>query len=82
MNRSHYCFIVWGVNIERGEWAAQTPWDGLKTVIVAFPPGPLMIERAWTSLLNIDDNATPAQEEALTGIFSGTSGWHWLSESS
>ena len=36
-----------------------------------------MFEAEWTSLLYIDDNATPAQEEALTAIFSGESGGPW-----
>ena len=36
------CEAIWGVNIQRGEWG-QTPLDGLKAVIVAFAPGPLMI---------------------------------------
>ena len=70
------CEAIWGVNIQRGEWG-QTPLDGLKAVIVAFAPGPLMIDGGWTSLLYIDDKATPAQEEALTTIFSGTSGGPW-----
>ena len=67
------CEAIGGVNIQRGEWG-QTPLDGLKAVIVAFAPGPLMIDGGWTSLLYIDDKATPAQEEALTTIYSGTSG--------
>ena len=57
------CEAIWSVNIQRGEWG-QTPLDGLKAVIVAFAPGPLMIDGGWTSLLYIDDKATPAQEEA------------------
>ena len=36
-----------------------------------------MFKGGWTSLLYIDDNATPAQEEALTSIFSWTSGGPW-----
>lgn len=70
------CEAIWGVNIERGEWG-QVSLDGLKAVIVAFVPGPLMFEGGWTSLLYIDDTASPAQEEALTSIFSGTSGGPW-----
>ena len=70
------CEAIWGVTIQCGEWG-QTPLDGLKAVIVAFAPGPLMIDGGWTSLLYIDDKATPAQEEALTTIFSGTSGGPW-----
>ncbi len=70
------CEGIWGVNIEQGEYG-QTRLDGLKAVIVALIPGPLMIDGGWTSLLYIDDKATPAQEEALTGIFSGASGGPW-----
>lgn len=70
------CEAIWGVHIERGEWG-QTNLDGLKAVIVAFVPGPLMFETGWISLLYIDDNATPAQEDALTAIFSGASGGPW-----
>jgi len=46
--------------------------DGLTAVVVAFVPGPFMIEGGLTALLYIDDDATTAQEEALTGIFSRT----------
>ena len=70
------CEVIWGVNIERGEWG-PTSLDGLKAVIVVFVPSPLMFEGGWTSLLYIDDTATPAQEEALTSIFSGASGGPW-----
>ena len=70
------CEAIWGVNIERGEWR-QTRLDDLKAVIVAFVPGPLMIEGGWTALLYIDDSATPAQEVALTSIYSGASGGPW-----
>ena len=70
------CEAIWGVNIERGEWG-ETRLDGLKAVIVAFVPGPLMIEGGWTALLYIDDRADPDQEQALTSIFSGASGGPW-----
>ena len=56
------CEAIWGVNIERGEWG-ETSLDGLKAVIVAFVPGPLMFEAEWTSLLYIDDNATPPKKK-------------------
>ena len=42
------CEAIWGVHIERGKWG-QTNLDGLKAVIVAFFPGPLMFEAGWTS---------------------------------
>ena len=70
------CEAIWGVNIERGEWG-QIRLDGLKAVIIALAPEPVMIEGGWTALLYIDDNASPGQEEALTSIFSGTSGGPW-----
>lgn len=70
------CEAIWGVKIERGEWG-ETRLDGLKAVIVAFVPGPLMIEGGWTALLYIDDSANTDQEEALTSIFSGASGGPW-----
>ena len=70
------CEAIWGVNIERGEWG-ETRLDGLKAVIVAFVPGPLMIEGGWTALLYIDNSANTDQEEALISIFSGASGGPW-----
>ena len=70
------CEAIWGVKIERGEWG-QVSLDGLKAVIVAFVLQALMFEGGWTALLYIDDNATPAQEEALTAIYSGASGGPW-----
>ena len=70
------CEAIWGVNIERGEWG-QTRLDGLKAVIVALVPGPVMVEGGWTALLYIDDRANTDQEKALTSIFSGVSGGPW-----
>ena len=46
--------------------------DGLRAAVVAFVSGPFMIEGGLTALLYIDDDATTAQEEALTGIVSRT----------
>lgn len=70
------CEAIWGVNIERGEWG-QTRLDGLKAVIVALVPGPVMVEGGWTALLYIDYRANTDQEKALTSIFSGVSGGPW-----
>jgi hypothetical protein len=70
------CEAIWGVSIERGEWGDGS-LDGLKAVIVAFVPGPLMIEGGWTALLYIDDSAEANQEEALTSIFYGATGGPW-----
>ena len=50
---------------------------GLKAVIVAFVPGPVMIEGGWNALLYIDGRANTDQEVALTSIFSGASGGPW-----
>lgn len=70
------CEAIWGVNIERGQWG-ETSLDGLKAVIIAYVPGPVMIEGGWTALLYIDDGADPDQEAALTSMFSGASGGPW-----
>jgi len=53
----------------------QTDLKGCTTVLVISFPGPgKMRDGDWTAALYIDDQASPAQQEALGQIFSGKVG--------
>ena len=70
------CEGLWVANIEKGMWN-QVSLDGLKAMITFHCPSPIMHNGNWTSVLYVDDEATPEQEAALTGIFSGEAGGPW-----
>ena len=70
------CEGLWVANIEKGAWN-QLNLDGLKVMVTFHCPSPIMYEGDWTAVLYIDERASPEQEAALTGIFSGQAGGPW-----
>ena len=70
------CEGLWMANIDKGAWN-QLNLDGLKAMITFHCPNPVMYEGDWTAVLYIDERASPEQESALTGIFSGQAGGPW-----
>ena len=70
------CEGLWMANIDKGAWN-QLNLDGLKAMITFHCPNPVMYEGEWTAVLYIDERASPEQESALTGIFSGQAGGPW-----
>ena len=70
------CEGIWVAIIEKGAWN-QLNLDGLKAMITFHCPNPIMYEGDWAAVLYIDERASPEQEAALTGIFSGQVGGPW-----
>ena len=66
------CTFVMGFRIERGRFG-DVPLDGLGFVVVGHTPEE-MAKGNWSVGLVIDDRATPAQRDAITGIASGSAG--------
>lgn len=53
----------------------QTSLNNLSAVVVVSFPGPgKMRDGNWTAAVYVDENASPAQQEALGNIFSGKAG--------
>ena len=66
------CTFAMGFQIERGRFG-EVPLDGLGFVVVAYTPGE-MAKGNWSVGLVVDERATEAQREAITGIASGSAG--------
>jgi len=68
------CDAALAFHITTGTYG-QTSLNGRTTVLVVSFPGPgKMRDGDWTAALYIDDQASPAQQEALGQIFSGQAG--------
>ena len=66
------CTFAMAFQIERGRFG-EVPLDGLGFVVVAVTPEE-MAKGNWSVGLVIDERATPAQRDAITGIASGGAG--------
>ena len=71
-----FCNAIWGASFDAGRFG-NIDLAGLGAVIFVHSPGPTMADGDWTSVLYIDDTATPEQAEALRAIFSGDAGGPW-----
>ena len=66
------CTFIMGFQIERGRFGALQ-LDGLGFVVVGVTPEE-MAKGNWSVCLLVDERATDAQRDAITGIASGTAG--------
>jgi hypothetical protein len=66
------CTFAMAFQIERGRFG-EVPLDGLGFVVVALTPEE-MAKGNWSVGLVVDERATEAQREAITGIASGSAG--------
>jgi hypothetical protein len=66
------CTFAMGFQIEQGRYG-DTPLDGLGFIVVGFTPEE-MAKGNWSVGLVIDERATDAQRDAITGIASGSAG--------
>jgi len=68
------CTVMIGWHVDRGEFDG-TSLDGLNAALLAHSPGH-MKDGNWKVALYVDERADGAQNQALTGIFSGQAGGH------
>ena len=68
------CTAVVAWHIDKGNFG-NTKLDGLNVALAAHAPGH-MLKTKWQVALYLDKSASPAQAEALGGIFSGQAGGH------
>jgi hypothetical protein len=66
------CTFAMGFQIERGRFG-EVSLDGLGFVLIGFTPEE-MVKGNWSVGLVIDERATQAQRDAITGIASGSAG--------
>jgi len=66
------CTFAMGFRIERGRFG-EVALDGLGFIVVGFTPQE-MAKGNWSVGLVIDERATQAQRDAITGIASGSAG--------
>jgi hypothetical protein len=66
------CKVALAFHVTKGRFGT-TPLDDLSFVVVAYTPG-AMIDGNWTVGLIVDDRASEAQRDAITGIASGQAG--------
>jgi len=68
------CTVLIGWHIASGHFE-ETDLKGLNAVMAVHSPGH-MLEVPWRAALYVDNRGSAAQQEALTGIFSGQAGGH------
>ena len=70
------CTVLVAWHIDRGTFGA-TNLDGLNTALAAHSPGH-MLQTKWRVGLYLDERASPEQRDALTKIFAGQAGGHFV----
>lgn len=68
------CTLLVGWHIANGQFE-EIDLKGLNAVMAVHSPGH-MLEVPWRAALYVDNRGSAAQQEALTGIFSGQAGGH------
>ena len=66
------CTVLLAWHIDKGR-SGNVPLDGLNVALAVYAPGP-MTKVKWEVALYLDERATKAQQDALTGIFGGQAG--------
>lgn len=68
------CTVLFAWHIDEGSHG-DLSLSGLNVAMAAYSPGH-MLETPWKVALYLDENASEAQQEALTAIFAGQVGGH------
>jgi hypothetical protein len=67
-----HCDLALAFHVVKGHYGS-TDLSGLTAIVIAYTPGK-MINHDWSTAYYIDDNANPAQREAMSLIFTGKVG--------
>jgi len=70
-----FCDTIWAVTIKHGRYG-DVDLAGLNAAIFLHCTGN-MADGDWTTVLYVDDRATPEQDKAIQAIFSGEDGGPW-----
>ena len=71
-----FCDTIWAVSFDQGSYG-DIDLAGLKAAIFFHCPSAVMADGEWTTVMCVDDQASPEQQDALRGILSGKAGGPW-----